>query len=101
MLLKPIALSFIGLLSVSTASLLISPGRQGASIEVDTQNVRTYYQDADTSIKEIAPLFPPVVGSGPNTMIPAGVARNNTPLAAIVLGNFEEVRPSFTFFSST
>ncbi|KAF8853990.1 hypothetical protein BDZ45DRAFT_729108 [Acephala macrosclerotiorum] len=98
MQLKPSHLfSFLTLLSFSTANspIILTPGRHGAAVEVDQQDVRVYYQDADSSIKEIGPSFPPGSGYiGPGVIVPAGVARNNTPITAVVLesnGTFGEI----------
>ncbi|KUJ06360.1 uncharacterized protein LY89DRAFT_603343 [Mollisia scopiformis] len=82
-------LALLSLLSLAIANspIILTPGRHGAAVEVDQQDVCVYFQDADSS-KGIAPNFPAGSGyAGPGVILLAGVARNNTPIAAVVLQN--------------
>lgn len=60
-------------------------------MESSTGAVRTYYQAANGSVIEIIPNFPATLGYTSSVLIPAGVAKTNTPLAAISWGSFDEV----------
>lgn len=84
------------ILQASALPILVSPSNHGASVESSTGAVRTYYQAADGSIVEINPNFPASSGYSTSVIIPFGIAKPNTPLAAISWGSFDEV--NFPFF---
>lgn len=88
-----VACAITALLTFQAAAVPISvnPLAQGASVESPAGDVRTYYQAGDGSIIEVTPNFPASSGYVSKVLIPAGVARLNTPLAAISWGAFDEV----------
>lgn len=88
MQLKSIILSLSGLISVVTADgpINLTFGQQAAAVELDQQDVRVYFQDNRTAIVEISPHFPAGTGwDGPTTIVPPGIARNSTAIAAVLL----------------
>ncbi|TEY80304.1 hypothetical protein BOTCAL_0039g00010 [Botryotinia calthae] len=88
-----VACAIITLLTFQAAAkpISINPLTQGTSVESPTGDVRTYYQAADGSIIEIIPKFPANLGYTSSVLIPAGVAKLNTPLAATSWGSFDEI----------
>ncbi|TGO14897.1 hypothetical protein BTUL_0047g00590 [Botrytis tulipae] len=88
-----IACSIVALLTFQAAAVPISVNilTQGASVESSAGAVRTYYQAANGSVIEITPNYPPTLGYTSSVLIPAGVAKTNTPLAAISWGSFDEI----------
>ncbi|ATZ48099.1 hypothetical protein BCIN_03g03470 [Botrytis cinerea B05.10] len=88
-----VACAITALLTFQAAAVPISvnPLAQGASVESPAGDVRTYYQAGDGSIIEVTPNFPASSGYVSKVLIPAGVARLNTPLAAISWGAFDEI----------
>ncbi|TGO85125.1 hypothetical protein BPOR_0428g00030 [Botrytis porri] len=100
-----IAYAIAALLTIQAAAvpITVNPLAHGASVESSTGAVRTYYQANDGSIVEIIPNFPATLGYTSSVIVAAGVAKANTPLAAIAWGSFDEIHLYYigTSFSNT
>lgn len=89
MLFKTTVIAVAALIATVSASITIPAGSGGCAVEQDQGNVRIYYQAADTSIHEISSFGIPGSGAGyaDNLLIPAGVAKQDTPLACFIFSN--------------
>lgn len=81
--------------SVLASPITIDPLAKGATVQTINGYVRTYYQATDGSIVEVSPSFPVSTGYSSGVLIPAGVAKANTPIAATSWGAFDEVYITF------
>lgn len=84
-------------LSAAASNFMVRPGTTGCVVTGKTNNdvvpLRTYYQAYDGSIREIVHSGPPSANNQATdqVIVPAGVARCNTPIACESWGSFNAI----------